>query len=281
MCLVAISLGKSRRFPLVLASNRDEFFERESAPLGWWTPSLPAEAGARPVLGGRDLRAQGTWLGLGADCRLALVTNVRSPKPQRSDARTRGELVTQWLHSQDDMARFWAQVDGAQYNGFNLLAADAAGRWYWATNTNTSASPRQLAPGVYGVSNAGLDSDWPKITRLKLRLAEALIDTRDDEAADALFERLFAALADRSVASDAALPSTGVSLELERTLSAAFIHAPDGRYGTRSSTLVVREQASDWSQFHVVERSFEPDGRLSAQRHFTLTDDHTGAERKT
>ena len=91
MCLAAIAIGQSARFPWVLASNRDEFFDRASAPLAWWQPA----GGGPAVLSGRDLSAGGTWLGLNAQGKLALVTNVREPGRVLPGAPSRGDLVLQ------------------------------------------------------------------------------------------------------------------------------------------------------------------------------------------
>ncbi len=274
MCLVALALAQSRRFPLVLASNRDEYFDRDSAPLDWWA----SDAGAAPILGGRDLRAGGTWLGLGPGGRIGLVTNVRDASRQDNGARSRGELVPAWLASDLPLADFWPLIASERYNGFNLVAADARGDWFWASNA--TASPRRLAAGVHGISNAPLDIAWPKVTRLKARLQVAVADAAQNCSVHALVERLFAALADRSVATDGELPSTGISLELERVLSAAFIHTPDGRYGTRCSTVVVRECDGARHELHVIERSFGADGRTALQRRFTLAPFPAGGERK-
>lgn len=269
MCLVALALGMSARFPVVLASNRDEYFDRATAPLDWWTP-----AGCdRRVLGGRDLAAGGTWLGLEPGGRFALVTNVRDPGRNDPRARSRGELVTRWLCDGADFARFWRTLDAAAYNGFNLVAADLrGGAWTWGSNAGTVES-HALLPGVYGLSNAGLDTPWPKVTRLKARLAAAVqAHAHDGATVDALGADLFDALLDPTQADDRDLPATGVSLALERQLSSAFIRTPDGRYGTRCSTLVIQERVGAKVLTHLLERSHDPDTRGSTQRSVTLDD---------
>lgn len=268
MCLVALALGWSARFPLVLASNRDEVFDRATAPLDWWTP-----AGCdRPVLAGRDLSAGGTWLGLEPGGRLALVTNVRAPGRHDPQARSRGELVTRWLCGDTDFARFWRALDATAYNGFNLVAADPRGGWTWASNAGTVES-HAFAAGVYGLSNAGLDTPWPKVTRLKARLAAALqVHGHASASADGLADALFDALLDATPADDRDLPSTGVPLALERQLSSAFIRTPDGRYGTRCSTLVIQERAGATLTTRVLERSHDAGAGQGALRSVTLAD---------
>lgn len=252
MCLVALAVDHNRRFPLVLAANRDEFFKRPAARLAWWTP----DGGGPAILGGRDLESGGTWLGLTAEGRMALVTNVRDPRRNDPGAPSRGQLVPDWLAGTERTDRFWMRSALAGYNGFNLLAFDfRQGECFWASNNG--AYPVRLDRGIHGVSNAGLDTPWPKVTALKARLAEA-IDAAS--SVDALSMQLFDALADRREAPDEQLPETGVPLDWERRLSAAFIRTPDGTYGTRCSTLVITEKVHRHLVTHVLERSFSPTG---------------------
>ena len=262
MCLVALAIDASERFPFVVASNRDEFFKRPAAPLGWWTP----RPGAVPVLGGRDLESGGTWLGLTAEGRLALLTNVRGAMPVDSAAPSRGALVTDWLTGGSSTGDFWKRAALSGYNGFNLVAADFVnGECFWASNTG--APRRELLPGVYGLSNGGLDTPWPKVTTLKARL-RASIDTA--ATADELATQLFEALGDRTLADDCTLPNTGIALDRERKLSAAFIHMPDQRYGTRCSTLVITERFGCRLVTQAIERRFDADGGAAALRRVSL-----------
>lgn len=269
MCLVALAIGQNERFPWVLASNRDEFFDREAAPLAWWRPD-PAAA---PILSGRDLSAGGTWLGLNGHGRLALVTNVREPGRFVAALPSRGDLVPQWLQAGAG-AIDPRVVLAVPRNGFNLLAADLtqdpwaqpdceAGVWM----SNRAGPPQTLHAGMYGLSNAALDTPWPKALRLQ-RQVQGLLPGADGVAA--LTDALFAALADRTLAADAELPATGVPLERERLLSSIFIRLraaeAQGRdYGTRCSTVVVVERRADHPVLHVLERCFDASGDISGQ----------------
>jgi uncharacterized protein with NRDE domain len=262
MCLVALAIDQSRRFPLVIAANRDEFFKRPAARLAWWTP----HPGGPAILGGRDLEGGGTWMGLTAQGRLALVTNHRDPGRIDPQAPSRGEIVANWLAAREPIDRFWMRTALSGYNGFNLIAADfRLGECFWASNVE--AYPKRLERGLYGLSNAVLDTPWPKVEALKASMHTALESTG---TVDELATRLFDALADRSVADDAALPKTGVSPELERLLSSAFIRTPDRAYGTRCSTLIITERAQRHLITHVLERSFSPTGGLALLRRSTL-----------
>jgi uncharacterized protein with NRDE domain len=256
MCLAAFALNAHPRFPLVIAANRDEFFAREAAPMAWW-------ADQPHILAGRDLSAGGTWFGLTRAGRLALLTNVREPGRQNPEAPSRGALVVDWLASGLDAPAFAAALKPG-YNGFNLVTADLGrNAWHWTSNRAPDALP--LADGIHGLSNAALDTPWPKTVGLKADLASALATA---ESADALIERLLDALADDRPAPDADLPDTGVGLDRERLLSPRFIRMVEPQrpglaaYGTRCSTVLVREADG---RMRVIERSIAADGSRSGQ----------------
>ena len=268
MCLVAWAVGQSERFPWVLVSNRDEFFDRLASPMSWWRPAQTQPE----LLAGRDLGAGGTWLGLSRAGLLALVTNVREPGRQQLDAPSRGSLVVDWLRR----AQVLGDVDSVlrvPRNGFNLLSLDLGAHPTDATAalglcfSNRARGACLIQSGVYGLSNAGLDDPWPKVQALKLRLIQAMAAEGQRQA---LVDTLLASLADRHQAADAVLPRTGVSLERERLLSPAFIRIasddlPTRVYGTRCSTVVLVERTSHGRKIHVVECSFDANGSEAAQ----------------
>jgi uncharacterized protein with NRDE domain len=222
MCLILVAWRCHPDYPLVVAANRDEFFARPTAEASFW-PECP------DVLAGRDVQAGGTWMGISRDGRFAALTNFRDPAAHRADAASRGGLVADFLRGGQDVAGYLDGVaaKAAAYNGFNLLVADRDSL-AWYSNVGGGAR-RVLAPGIYGVCNHLLDTPWPKVVAAKSALAAALTALPDDAA-------LFRLLRDDAVHPDHALPRTGVSLEWERLLSAAFVKAPG--YGTRSSTVL-------------------------------------------
>ena len=264
MCLLALALDDSRRFPLVLAANRDEFFARPASRLAWWSPGGQAP----DILSGRDLSAGGTWLGLTAAGRLAMLTNVRRPFPAEPDAPSRGLIVPQWLRGDLPADRFWPRVALSGHAPFNLIAIDfRQGDSFFASSEQ--ACPQRLERGLFGLSNASLDTPWPKVTALKQRLRSALSTAM---SVDELANLLFAALADREPADDAALPHTGVPHDKEKMLSPAFIRSPDGQYGTRCSTLVITERVNKRLVTHVLERTFTAAPGLALLRRASLKD---------
>lgn len=263
MCLAAFALGVHPRFPLVIAANRDEFFARDAAPMAWW------QVGGTDVLAGRDLSAGGTWFGLTRAGRLALLTNVREPARNNPAAPTRGTLVVDWLASADDAPAFTARL-AEGYNGFNLITADLArGDWHWISNR--WPSPTALPGGIHALSNAALETPWPKTLGLKAAMAQALADAT---SAENLAEALFTALADPSPAPDATLPDTGVGRVRERLLSSRFVRMPDparpgvAAYGTRCATVLVRDAAG---VTRVIERTVTPEGDWGRSFHHELS----------
>jgi uncharacterized protein with NRDE domain len=225
MCLVLFAGHTHSAYPLVVAANRDERFDRPAAPAAWWSD-------APHVLAGRDLQGRGTWMGVTRDGRWAAVTNVREPSvPQRPDAPSRGDLVAGFLRGDDDARTYAARIAtrAAEWNGFNLLLGGAEGVWWLS---NRAPGPARVEPGVHGLSNALLDTPWPKVERGRDDLARILAGPEEE-----MEEALFRTLALRDPAPDTRLPDTGVGLEWERALSSPFIALPD--YGTRASTVLL------------------------------------------
>ncbi len=223
MCFIVLSYRQHPRYRLVLATNRDEFYARPTAPAAFWDD-------APTVLAGRDLQGGGTWLGVTRVGRMAALTNVREPNRHLDNAPTRGALVADYLagtmppHAYLDAVR----QEADRYNGFNLLLGDTKHLFYFG---NRATEIRPLEPGLYGLSNHLLDTPWPKVERGKKALAAALRHDVVDP------ETLFAFLTDTEQAPDETLPDTGVGLEWERLLSPIFIKSP--AYGTRVSTVVL------------------------------------------
>ncbi len=223
MCLITFAYNVHPSYRLILAANRDEFYERPSSSADFWKDHPK-------VLAGRDLKSRGTWLGITRDGKFAAVTNYRDPSAFKSGARSRGSLVSRYLTGKQNadhyLKKIASQVD--RYNGFNLLLGDNHDIFVFSSR----GEMQKLKPGIYGLSNHLLNSPWPKVTRSKRMLKAAL-----EKKGDALEEELFSLLADRCVAPDSKLPETGIGLEWERILSPAFIQSPI--YGTRSSTILL------------------------------------------
>ena len=252
MCLILVAHRADPRYRLVVAANRDEFFRRPTAAADYWSD-------APHVLGGRDLEQGGTWLGVATDGRWAAVTNFRDGTSPEPGTRSRGGLVAGYLSGCTGAQDYVVSMEpGAhEYHGFNLLAGDGGGVHYLSNKEDGSM---MLAAGVYGLSNHFLDSSWPKVERGKLALREAIAGAATP---DTLIETLLAVLADRNIAEERTLPSTGIGKDWEKLLSAAFIGAPG--YGTRASTVLLVDHDGE---VHFRERSFGEHGELIEDRRF-------------
>lgn len=253
MCLAVFAIDVHADWPLVLLANRDEFHARPTQAMQPW-PEAPQ------LLAGRDLQAGGTWLGMTNNARLALLTNVRDPKHLKHDAPSRGQLTQRFLR---DNASAQHYLDGlaneaAQYNGFNLVLIDtrqsdtrqSVHAQAWHASNYQSPFSITLAPGVHGLSNALMNTPWPKTERIKQALSHYLTKCASIDSF-ALTE----IMQDATPVDDALLPATGIGLPKERLLATPFIVSPD--YGTRCTTLVLRHRSGAcWVQ----EDSFNPAG---------------------
>ncbi len=226
MCLILFSFRAHRHFPLVMAANRDEHYNRPAAPAAFWDDQPE-------IYAGRDLEKGGTWMGINRNGRIAAITNYREGLPAAVAPRSRGELVSRFLRGDqtaDDYFRT-AAADDADYNPYSMIAGDLVALSF---HSNRGNGIQPVAPGVvHGLSNHLLDTAWPKVTK-----GIATVDaTRDLDDPDAISAMLFALLADRTPAQDPLLPDTGIARQRERELSPPFITGE--HYGTRSSTVLL------------------------------------------
>lgn len=224
MCIVFLVHHTVPDLPLVMAANRDEFFERPTLPMHFWEdyPTL---------LAGKDMQAGGTWLGVTRTGRIAVVTNYRETNTPKDGAPSRGKLITDFLLDQKvDVDTFRQRLDneGKQYNGFNILFGNVNELFYYSNMVGHST---RLKPGVYGLSNHLLDTPWPKVT-----LGKGLLHELPPDPKQWTNDVLFGLLTNDHIPPDHLLPETGIDTAFERTLGSIFVSSPD--YGTRCSTVI-------------------------------------------
>ena len=224
MCLILFAWKVRDAYPLILAANRDEFYERPAAPAAFWDD-------APDILAGRDLKAGGTWLGITRSGRLAAITNYRDPVSLKKEAPSRGYLVSDYLRSQESPGGYLYRLASCsgRYNGFSLLVGDRSDLFFYS---NRGGALNLVEPGIHGMSNHLLDAPWPKVNWGKQALEQLLAGDLDPSP-----EALLDLLASRSRPPDDRLPDTGVGLEWERILSPLFVESPT--YGTRCSTVLL------------------------------------------
>ena len=223
MCLILLSYRSHPVYPLILAANRDEFYERPTAQASFQkeTPD---------ILAGRDLKDGGTWLGITKTGRIAAITNFRDIRNLKSDAPSRGGLVSEFLCGNENPVEYIQNIRRVsdRYNGFNLILGDRSGLFCFS---NTDGVLHEISPGTHGLSNHLLDTPWPKVKRGK-----GLLSSLISEAENFPPDEIFHILADTSRPADRYLPDTGIGLEWERLLSSTFIQSEI--YGTRSSSVI-------------------------------------------
>lgn len=243
MCLITFAYKVSPEYPLILLANRDEFYDRPTKKAHYWQ-----DKGQTEILAGRDLKAGGTWMGVGKNGKWAAVTNHRDIENIKKDAPTRGDLVPQFLTSNLSGKEYLAELkqDASKYNGFNLLVGDATGIFHYA---NISDKITELQPGIHGLSNALLNTPWPKLNRAKDNLENKVQEN------DLSKEELFKILNDKTKAQESQLPDTGLSTAFEKEVSSIFIDTEG--YGTRCSTLLLKDQKG---KMKFVERRFNNGG---------------------
>jgi len=199
MCLILFAWNTNPKHHLVVAANRDEFFKRPSAPAGFW-PEYPG------LLAGKDLKAGGTWLGITAAGRFTAITNYRDLSNIKADAPSRGELTLDYLTSSSSPRQYLESIAKVadQYNGFNLLVGDLNELFYFS---NIEGQIKKLEPGLYGLSNHLLDTDWPKVDRGKQLLNQVV---KSDQVSPS---DMLAILANDELSPDDMLPNTGIPLD--------------------------------------------------------------------
>ncbi|MDJ0812686.1 MAG: NRDE family protein [Woeseiaceae bacterium] len=239
MCLVLLAFQASADDPLILAANRDEFHARPTREAHWWPD-------ARDTLAGRDLQAGGTWLGVSRSGRFATVTNHRDARPPTGQLESRGRLVAEFLQNDQAPLDYLRSIDTGAFAGFNLLVGNTQHVGYLS---NRGGGIRELSPGLYGLSNATLDTPWEKVERSKLRLADIVADGAADDAS------LLRLLGDSEKGPASEVRDEELPFEVAHAITAPFIVTPD--YGTRCSTIVRAEPGGRW---HFLERRFAADG---------------------
>ncbi|MEX1011566.1 MAG: NRDE family protein [Balneolaceae bacterium] len=256
MCLLLVAWKKIPGVPLLIAANRDEFYNRASEPAHFW-PEEPN------LLAGRDMKKGGTWLGLHRTGKIAALTNYRDLKRAKSGEKSRGELPVRYLNSDISASRFPEMISSEMnlYDGFNMLLYDSHSLWYFSNREPKGrGEAKSLTEGVYGLSNAFLNTPWPKIEKTRSRFKKLITTSAISELG------LFELLTDRETWPSGKLPDTGLTPEMEEAVSAPFIKTE--HYGTRCTTLLwVYEDG----QARFIERSYYPGGcRVSGQKEFEL-----------
>jgi len=249
VCLVILAFDAHEDYPLLVAANRDEFHARPTRKADWWSD-------APDIVGGRDLQAGGTWLGVRRGGRFATVTNYSGAVERRAGLRSRGHLVTDFLQGVQSPVEYLETIHADDYAGFNLLVADGTSLAYLS---NRGGGLRELPAGIYGLSNAILDEPWEKVERSKQRLARLF------DAGGVNDTQLLELLGDRSKGPVDDVRTDRLPFALAHAITAPFIITAD--YGTRCSTIVRADRNGQWN-FH--ERRFDASGDNTGESRYSF-----------
>ncbi|WP_280768159.1 NRDE family protein [Salipaludibacillus daqingensis] len=220
MCLIGVAIGVNEQFPFIFCANRDEFYQRKTKEAHFWK--------ANPFLvAGKDLEKGGTWLGLSASGEIAALTNVRTGELAKPSSVSRGEIISTFFNNRNKFNEMMKEKES--FDGFNLLYGNIRELAY---TTNQSFADETLKSGIHVLSNATLNTPWPKAKKLAKGM-EKLETFSEQHMINYLFEQL----SQSEPFADSELPNTGVGLELERMLSP--IHIRTDKYGTKCSTVIL------------------------------------------
>nr|GMD43603.1 transport and Golgi organization 2 homolog [Ipomoea batatas] len=233
MCIAIFIWQAHPKYPFLLLLNRDEYHSRATKAVEWW------EGGE--ILGGRDEVGGGTWLACSREGRVAFLTNVLELHAL-PEARTRGDLPVRFLQSSKSPKEFAKELvkEGHEYNGFNLIMADFESKSMVYISNRPKGEPisiHEVTPGIHVLSNAKLDSPWPKSQRLKMNFKKMV---GEKEEADLPLKEMVEKLMRDTTKPDHTLLPHICSLDWEFSLSSIFVqvHTPLGLYGTRSTSVV-------------------------------------------
>jgi uncharacterized protein with NRDE domain len=224
MCIAAFALDVGP-YAAVIISNRDEWLHRPAQAMEWW----PRQS----ILAGKDLTAGGTWLGLNKAGRFALITNIRgSSLEEKQYAQSRGKLPLAWLDGQHNLEDFSSMLSGTaqEYAGYNIVYGDLKTQRLLHFNNQEGVTSRLETKQIHGISNASLDTPWPKLVRLKASL-ESSLGMHDAADAQKTSSILFRALTDKTSFDDSPLSAINVDVD--------NFHGTGTSYGRRCSTVIL------------------------------------------
>jgi uncharacterized protein with NRDE domain len=234
MCLILLAYQSHPQYPLILLANRDEFYARPTAQAAFWSSD-------GKILAGKDLQAGGTWMGMNMSGKLAALTNYRSID-HNTYIKSRGALVSNYLKNREIPESYINQLSNLRedYAGYNILVGQLENLQVYSNINNKT---HVIQPGIHGLSNRFLNTDWFKVKKGKQALSDLI---QKDNIDKKLFLEI---LQDRQSVSGQDLPETGFTKTQEEMLSPLFIKSP--LYGTRCSTIITIDCAKNVTFFEL------------------------------
>lgn len=253
MCILFFAIKQHPKYPVIICANRDEFHQRPTQAMHWWSEKENA------LLAGKDLQAGGTWLGLTKQGRFSALTNFRQPQLFDQNKKSRGDLVLQALSLSDNKITTLLENSAPSYNGFNLVFGQLNSLICF---NSVSQKQQQLSHGFHSLCNGALDDVWPKMALGQTQLANTISDFTDQPLN---IEKLFNLMQNAQQAKVESLPSTGIPLDWEQLLSSIFIVSP--QYGTRTTNIITQNSEGKIS---VYDRSYDKQGKCTEEQCFSL-----------
>ncbi|MEM8679036.1 MAG: NRDE family protein [Planctomycetota bacterium] len=163
MCLLAIQYQLVPESPVLVASNREEQFDRPSGP-----PAI--QSGKPRILCGVDQEAGGTWLGVNQNGLFCAVSNRPKMMPTFI-SRSRGLLCKDMLRqgsARDAMNFCLEEVMQGKYNGANFIAAD--GESGWVVHAGDDPNVAEMREGLNIIANGDLNAPGDERVQMARRL---------------------------------------------------------------------------------------------------------------
>ena len=258
MCLLLVAHDCCDGYKLIIAANRDEYHERPTSPAAAWPDD-------DRIIGGRDERSSGTWLAVDRTGRLATITNVPLSNKKNNSPRSRGLIVNDFLKSKQSAREYAESLSNARssYEGFNTLVRDST-ELVWYSNSYSDSKAEVLPKGIYTLSNASLDTRWPKTERLRSSCQVVF-----DNYPNTIQESLFDILRDKKHLSGSSTSEEEVLLRDEKPYSSIFIQGDI--YGTRCSTVITIDE---YDKITFNERRYNARGEVCGQSKFKFKATH-------
>ncbi|CAK4814915.1 unnamed protein product [Aphanomyces euteiches] len=256
------------RIKFIAIDNRDEYYERKTSRMHWWSEPHG------DILAPRDLQRGGTWLGvrrLKDHVRAAFLTNIRVPEHQFGK-ESRGNLISDFLQSDLSVQDFFAQLEPSEnhYAGFNMVMFDGESLGYCCNMNPCGPIPAftLLELGVlYGISNSVLSNPWIKVNRGKQAL-ETILAAHNSKNDMELCRKMMPVMADaQRVENRRLLPHTGCTEDLEYQLSSIFVEPlNNSMYGTRTTIAMV----IDGAHAHILENDLDVESMTWSEKTFAF-----------
>lgn len=271
MCTLFLFVNQIENYPIVLISNRDEYRFRKSSMIEGWNNSYSSFG--NDIFGPRDESQKGTWFACQnkLNSKWGIITNIRDMKSYNKDLRSRGEIIPNFLNSSDNCVNFLDKLKNisASYNFFNLLISDSQTVYYYNSKNKTSQllfHCDTVEKKIFGLSNAEIDSKWPKIIENKNKFAEYLINNYKSTLNFCDYWQYFRReMMNSKTFSLDKLPNTGVGPDREIFLSSLFISGKD--YGTTSTILFAIKSNSN---MEIYEQNYDENANRDQEKNIEL-----------